>query len=49
MAGMQERVVALKGSLHITSQLGLGTRIDVVFPWPPRTHERARTPASNDL
>ncbi|AVD84082.1 sensor histidine kinase [Pseudomonas sp. SWI6] len=49
MAGMQERVVALKGNLTITSQLGLGTRIDVIFPWPPRTHERARTPASHDL
>ncbi|MFJ4155571.1 sensor histidine kinase [Pseudomonas sp. NPDC089752] len=46
MAGMQERATALQGSLDITSQLGLGTRIEVLFPWPPRTHERARTPAS---
>ncbi|EJN39861.1 signal transduction histidine kinase [Pseudomonas sp. GM84] len=46
MAGMQERATALKGSLEITSQLGLGTRIDVLFPWQPRTHERARTPIS---
>ena len=46
MAGMQERATALQGSLDITSQLGMGTRIEVLFPWPPRTHERARTPAS---
>ena len=46
MAGMQERATALQGSLEITSQLGLGTRIEVLFPWPPRTHERARTPVS---
>ncbi|MFJ3073379.1 MULTISPECIES: sensor histidine kinase [Pseudomonas] len=46
MAGMQERATALKGSLQITSQLGLGTRIEALFPWPPRTHERARTPHS---
>lgn len=45
MAGMQERATALQGTLKITSQLGLGTRIEVLFPWPPRTHERARTPA----
>lgn len=49
MAGMQERATALNGNLDITSQLGLGTRIEVLFPWPPRTHERARTPASDDL
>ncbi|WP_085674840.1 MULTISPECIES: sensor histidine kinase [unclassified Pseudomonas] len=47
MAGMQERATALNGSLAITSQLGLGTTIDVLFPWPPRTHERARTTASS--
>ncbi|AXM98993.1 sensor histidine kinase [Pseudomonas plecoglossicida] len=46
MAGMLERATALKGSLEITSQLGLGTRIDALFPWPPRTQERARTPLS---
>ncbi|MFK0312600.1 sensor histidine kinase [Pseudomonas sp. NPDC090233] len=46
MAGMQERATALQGSLDITSQLGMGTRIEVLFPWPPRTHERARTLAS---
>ncbi|MFJ4344078.1 sensor histidine kinase [Pseudomonas sp. NPDC089401] len=49
MAGMQERATALNGSLEITSQLGLGTLIEVVFPWPPRTHERARTPVAHDL
>ncbi|UXH41523.1 MULTISPECIES: sensor histidine kinase [Pseudomonas] len=42
MAGMQERATALNGSLAITSQLGQGTTIDVLFPWPPRSHERAR-------
>jgi signal transduction histidine kinase len=47
MAGMQERATALNGSLAVTSQLGLGTTIDVLFPWPPRTHERARTTASS--
>lgn len=46
MAGMQERATALQGSLEIVSQPGLGTRIVVLFPWPPRTHERARTPVS---
>lgn len=46
MAGMQERATALNGSLAITSQLGLGTTIDVLFPWPPRIQERARTTAS---
>ncbi|MCI0911014.1 sensor histidine kinase [Pseudomonas putida] len=45
MAGMQERATALQGTLKITSQLGLGTRIEVLFPWTPRTDERARTPA----
>lgn len=49
MAGMQERVTALQGSLTITSQPGQGTRIDALFPWPPRNQERARTPASDDL
>lgn len=46
MAGMQERATALNGSLHVSSQPGRGTRIEVLFPWPPRTHERARTPAT---
>ncbi|HGY9626673.1 sensor histidine kinase [Pseudomonas juntendi] len=49
MAGMLERATALQGSLTITSQPGQGTRIDAVFPWPPRTEERARIPASHDL
>jgi len=45
MAGMRERATAHSGALVIDSQPGSGTRIEVVFPWPPRTHERARTPA----
>ncbi|CAM4052634.1 Signal transduction histidine-protein kinase/phosphatase UhpB [Pseudomonas reidholzensis] len=49
MAGMHERVSALQGRLTVTSQPGQGTRIDALFPWPPRTHERARTPATHDL
>ncbi|QXI40050.1 sensor histidine kinase [Pseudomonas xantholysinigenes] len=49
MAGMQERATALQGNLSITSQPGQGTRIDALFPWPPRSQERARTPAPDDL
>ncbi len=49
LAGMQERVTALQGTLDITSQLGLGTRIEAVFPWPPRTQQRARSTATHDL
>ena len=49
LAGMQERVTALHGSLDITSQPGLGTRIEAVFPWPPRTQQRARSTAPHDL
>ena len=49
LAGMQERVTALQGSLDITSQLGLGTWIEAMFPWPPRTQQRARSTASHDL
>lgn len=49
MAGMQERAAALRGSLTVTSQPGQGTRIDVLLPWPPRSHHRARTPSSHDL
>ncbi|WP_410481994.1 sensor histidine kinase [Pseudomonas plecoglossicida] len=49
LAGMQERVFALHGSLDITSQLGQGTRIEAVFPWPPRTQQRARSSAAHDL
>lgn len=49
MAGMHERVTALQGSLTITSQPGQGTQIEALFPWPPRSQERARTPAPDDL
>lgn len=49
LAGMQERVTALQGSLDITSQLGLGTRIEAVFPWPARTQQRAGSSTTHDL
>ena len=49
LAGMQERVTALRGSLDITSQLGMGTRIEAVFPWPARTQQRAESKATHDL
>jgi len=39
----------LQGSLDITSQLGLGTRIEAVFPWPARTQQRAGSKATHDL
>lgn len=48
MSGMHERATALQGTLTITSQPAQGTRIDVLFPWPPRSGERARTPALDD-
>ena len=43
MAGMAERVQLLNGSLTVHSEPGNGTRIDVLFPWPPRTRERANS------
>ena len=43
MAGMNERVGLLNGRLTVTSQPGQGTHIDVLFPWAPRTLERATT------
>ncbi|WP_338799742.1 sensor histidine kinase [Pseudomonas monteilii] len=49
LAGMQERVTALQGSLDITSQPGLGTQIEAIFPWPPRSQQRARSTATHDL
>lgn len=49
MAGMLERATALQGSLTITSQPGQGTQIDALFPWPPRSQERARTSVADDL
>ncbi|QXI41995.1 sensor histidine kinase [Pseudomonas wayambapalatensis] len=48
MAGMQERATALQGTLSVTSQPGAGTRIEALFPWPARSQERARTPATDD-
>ncbi len=49
LAGMQERVTALQGSLAVSSQPGQGTHIEAVFPWPPRTQQRARSTATHDL
>lgn len=49
LAGMFERALALHGSLELDSQPGHGTRIQARLPWPPRTHERARSPAAHDL
>lgn len=43
MAGMLERAALLGGKLSVISQPGTGTRIDALFPWPPRTLERAKT------
>ncbi|KTC43825.1 histidine kinase [Pseudomonas fluorescens ABAC62] len=44
MAGMSERVEQLGGALSVNSQPGNGTRIDALFPWAPRTLERASAP-----
>ncbi|MCI8209843.1 histidine kinase [Pseudomonas sp. S25] len=41
MSGMAERVRLLNGTWAIHSEPGEGTRIDVLLPWTPRTHERA--------
>ena len=49
MAGMSERVSLLNGRLTVTSQPGQGTQIDVLFPWAPRTLERATTSKPHDL
>ena len=49
LAGMQERVIALQGSLDITSQPGRGTQIEAMFPWSPRTQQRARSTTNHDL
>lgn len=43
MAGMAERAHLLNGSLTVHSDPGKGTRIDALFPWPPRTRERANS------
>ncbi len=42
LAGMRERVMLLDGSWSLQSGQGLGTRIEVMFPWAPRSGERAR-------
>lgn len=49
IAGMLERATALQGSLTISSRPDEGTQINALFPWPPRSQERARTPTANDL
>ncbi|TDF84849.1 sensor histidine kinase [Pseudomonas sp. H9] len=49
MAGMLERASLLGGSLSVSSQPGKGTRINALFPWPPRTLERAQTSNVHDL
>jgi signal transduction histidine kinase len=41
LAGMTERVALLNGSWSLYSSPGQGTRIDILFPWPAREHERA--------
>ena len=43
MAGMAERVEQLGGTLTVTSAPGKGTQIAALFPWTPRTLERANT------
>ncbi|MGV8864633.1 MAG: sensor histidine kinase [Pseudomonas sp.] len=41
MAGMNERMALLGGTLTVHSQPGKGTQIDALFPWAPRARERA--------
>lgn len=43
MAGMHERASLLGGTVTVRSQPGQGTTIDALFPWAPRTLERADT------
>ncbi|MBC2658726.1 sensor histidine kinase [Pseudomonas sp. MSSRFD41] len=43
MAGMQERINQLGGFLKVTSETDQGTQIEALFPWAPRTLERAST------
>lgn len=43
LAGMTERVALLNGSWSLYSSPGQGTRIDILFPWPAREHERANS------
>ncbi|MBH3424345.1 MULTISPECIES: sensor histidine kinase [Pseudomonas] len=44
MAGMSERIDQLGGMLAVNSQPGCGTQIEALFPWAPRTLERASPP-----
>ncbi|WP_397453872.1 sensor histidine kinase [Pseudomonas sp. NA-150] len=41
MAGMNERIALLGGTLTVHSQPGKGTQIEALFPWAPRARERA--------
>ncbi|WP_024695590.1 sensor histidine kinase [Pseudomonas syringae] len=43
LSGMRERVLLLDGSWSLYSSPGSGTRIDVLFPWAPRTDNRAHS------
>jgi signal transduction histidine kinase len=43
MAGMQERIDQMGGTLVVTSEPGKGTQIEALFPWAPRALERAST------
>lgn len=43
MSGMAERAGLLGAAWRLQSEPGNGTRIDVLFPWTPRTHERAHS------
>ncbi|WKV86829.1 sensor histidine kinase [Pseudomonas sp. B24_DOA] len=43
MAGMAERIEQLGGTLSVISEPGKGTRIEALFPWAPRSLERAST------
>lgn len=41
MSGMHERVALLGGRLSVRSEPGNGTHVQALFPWAPRTRERA--------
>jgi signal transduction histidine kinase len=41
LAGLQDRVAALDGTLTVASPAGAGTRIGAEIPWPP---PRTRAP-----
>ncbi|NBA93809.1 sensor histidine kinase [Pseudomonas sp. R5(2019)] len=42
MSGMLERTGLLGATLTVNSEPGNGTRIEAMFPWEPRTFERAK-------